>query len=363
MDSKQYEGPYDIQHTLRVSQMSDVNTAGQLAQAMALALGFNETASAEVAIATSELASNLVKHARGGTLTLTPLTEEKRVGLHIESQDRGPGIADIEQALTDGFSTAGSLGNGLGAVNRLMDTCEITSQPGTESGTRIVCQRWLRADGHPFVPGPLTFGAATRPHPRMTVNGDAFVIKQWHAGALVGVIDGLGHGPFAHHAAQAARQYVESHFDQPLRAIFQGVDRTCRATRGVVMALARFDRTGTQLSFASIGNVETRVFGSPESLPLIVRRGIVGGNAPTPVSTEHRWVPGNILVLLSDGVTTHWRWKDVAHLATVSATVMAQQLLRRFAKDTDDATVVVVKGRGTPCPSADAVAEGRDNTP
>jgi serine/threonine protein phosphatase PrpC len=77
------------------------------------------------------------------------------------------------------------------------------------------------------------------------------------------------------------------------------------------------------------------------------------------VSTEHRWVPGNILVLLSDGVTTHWRWKDVAHLATVSATVMAQQLLRRFAKDTDDATVVVVKGRGTPCPSADAVAEGR----
>jgi anti-sigma regulatory factor (Ser/Thr protein kinase) len=345
MDSKQHEAPHNVQHTLQVSQTSGVRTAGRMAQAMAVSLGFDETVSAEIAIAVSELASNLVKHASGGTLTLTPLTEGARVGLQIESQDRGPGIADIEQAITDGFSTVGSFGDGLGAVNRLMDTFDITSQQGTESGTYIVCQRWLRADTYPTVPDPLMFGAATRPHPQMAVNGDAFVIKQWHNGALVGVIDGLGHGPFAQRAAQTARQYVEDHFEQPLAAIFRGVDRACRATRGVVMALAHFDRTGTRLSFASIGNVEARVFGNSEPLPLIVRRGIVGVNALSPVVTEHCWAPSNILVLFSDGVTTHWRWKDFAHLATASATIMAQQLLRALAKDIDDATVVVVTGR------------------
>ena len=345
MDSKQHEGPYDVQHTLQVSQTSDVRTAARMAQAMAMTLGFGETVSAEIAIVASELASNLVKHARGGTLTLTPLAEGRRVGLQIESQDCGPGMADVERAITDGFSTVGSFGDGLGAVNRLMDTFDITSQQGAESGTRIVCQRWLRTDASPILPALLTFGAATRPHPQMAVNGDAVVVKQWHEGALVGVIDGLGHGPLAQRAAQTAQQYVENHFDQPLAAIFRGVDRACRATRGAVMALARFDRAGTRLSFASIGNVEARVFGSPEPLPLIVRRGIVGVNAPSPVVTEHRWAPSNILVLFSDGVATHWRWEDFAHLARASATVMAQQLLRALAKDSDDATVVAVKGR------------------
>jgi anti-sigma regulatory factor (Ser/Thr protein kinase) len=109
----------------------------------------------------SELASNLVKHARRGTLTLTPLTEGTRVGLQIESQDRGPGIADVEQALTDGFSTAGSLGYGLGVVHRLMDTFDITSQPGAGGGTHIVCQRWLRAEATHTESAHLWGGDAT----------------------------------------------------------------------------------------------------------------------------------------------------------------------------------------------------------
>jgi len=109
------------------------------------------------------------------------------------------------------------------------------------------------------------------------------------------------------------------------------------------MALARFDRAGTRLSFASVGNIEARVFGSPEPLHFRVRRGIVGVNAPSPVVTEHGWKPSNILVLHSDGLTTPWHWEKVTHLTQASATVMAQQLLRMLAGGGDDATVVVVK--------------------
>jgi serine/threonine protein phosphatase PrpC len=159
------------------------------------------------------------------------------------------------------------------------------------------------------------------------------------------VIDGLGHGPFAQRAAQTARQYVESHVDQPLDVIFRGVGRACHATRGVVMALARFDRDGTQLTFANIGNIEARVFGSVEPMNFAVRRGIVGVNAPNPVVTQHRWQPNHVLVLHSDGVTTRWRGEDFRDLGSASASVMARRLLHALAKDDDDATVLVVKGR------------------
>ena len=188
----------------------------------------------------------------------------------------------------------------------------------------------------------------------MGVNGDAFVLKQWGEGALVGVIDGLGHGQFAYRAAQTAWQYVESHFDQPLEAIFRGVERTCSATRGVVMALARFVLSPSpsvcRMTFASIGNIEAHLFGSPQPMRFMMRRGVLGLHAPGPVVTEHPWGSRSMLVLHSDGMTTRWQWKDFRHLAEAPATVIARQLLRALARDNDDATVVVVKnaeGRAT----------------
>src|SRR5215831_17903741 len=115
---------------MQVSHISDVAAVRQTTAALATAIGFVGKDSDEIALAVTELATNLVKHAKGGTLTLTSLVEGGRVGLQITSQDSGPGIADVEQALTDGFSTIGSLGYGLGGVHRIMDELDITSQPG-----------------------------------------------------------------------------------------------------------------------------------------------------------------------------------------------------------------------------------------
>jgi serine/threonine protein phosphatase PrpC len=197
---------------------------------------------------------------------------------------------------------------------------------------------------------PLEFGTATRLYAGMEVNGDAFVIKQGATGALVGVIDGLGHGQYAHEAAEAARQYVEAHFDQSLALIFRGVGRACRATRGVVMALACFAWDGQtggnlQLTFGSIGNVEVRACGGSERFTFGIRRGILGLNAPEPLITQHVWPPGAVMVLHSDGLRTHWKWEDFPQLARQPATVAAQHLLQALAKDNDDATVVVAKSR------------------
>jgi anti-sigma regulatory factor (Ser/Thr protein kinase) len=311
---------------------------------MSTAIGFDDLAVEEIALVVTELATNLVKYAKDGILRLQRTEEVGRTGIQIDSEDQGPGISNVEQAVGDDFSTSGSLGCGLGAVNRLMDEFDVASRPG--AGTNIVCKRWLRPNVPPAAACPLVFGVATRPCRLMPVNGDTFVIKQWGESALVGVIDGLGHGPFAYRAAQAARQYVERHYDQPLAEIFRGVARTCRATRGVVMGLARFDWVPGTLTFASVGNIEARVFGSPEPMNFVVPRGILGLNAGRAVVTEHRWELNNVMVLYSDGLSTHWRWGDFPHLAKAPATVAAQELLRTFARETDDATIVVVKSAG-----------------
>jgi serine/threonine protein phosphatase PrpC len=283
-----------------------------------------------------------VRHAHGGTISLKPLAAEgRRPGLEIDCLDQGPGIADVEQALADRFSTGGTRGTGLGAVNRLMDDMEITSH--RRRGTRVVCRKWLRQYEPTCRVCPLDFGTATRPWLNGEVNGDAFVVKQWGESALVGLIDGLGHGVFAHRAAQAARQYVETHFDLPLAQIFRGTCRACRATRGVVMALARFDWAHERLSYASVGNIEVRVFPRSQPAQFVLRRGIVGLNAPCPVVTEHPWRCDAMLVLHSDGLRTHWGWGDFPDLGSQSATAAAQHLLRALAKPNDDATVLVVK--------------------
>src|SRR5437868_8197732 len=137
-----------------------------------------------------------------------------------------------------------------------MDDLEFCSY--VQRGLRIVCERWLGPKTARCITRGMACGVATRSCRFLPENGDAFVIKQWERGALAGIIDGLGHGQFARRASQTARFYVEQHFDQPLESLFRGVERACRTTRGVVMALAKFDLDEHKLTIANVGNIEVR---------------------------------------------------------------------------------------------------------
>lgn len=329
-----------------VAQLVEIPQAGDSARSFAHALGFGPMEGEDIALAVTELASNLIRHASGGTIKLSQIQDMERRGMQIESEDSGPpGIPYSKQAVTNGYAVADGLCVGLGAINRLMDDLEFSSRPVT--GLRIICQRWLRPQASALSTRGLAFGAAMRACRLLPENGDAFIIRQWEGHALVGVIDGLGHGQFAQRASQTARQYIEQHFDQPLDSIFRGVGRACRATRGVVMALARFDLAQQKFRAASIGNVEMRLIGSPGRFSLIIRRGILGLNAPNPICTEHPWTPTSLLLLHSDGLRTHWDWNEFRNLAQAPPDIIAQQLLRVLGKIEDDATVVVVKNATT----------------
>lgn len=327
--------------TMRVVDSVDVTFAENAARHLSSSVGFSPVECEEVALAVIELASNLIRHAGGGTLSLTPAARDERRGIQIESADAGPGFEDFERALTDGFTTSRGLGTGLGTVNRLMD--ELECGPAGTVGAHIVCRRWLRPRLSASVTSPLEFGVASRPYRNLRENGDAFVIRKWGDKALAGVIDGLGHGRFAQRASRAARQYIEQHHDQPLHALFRGAGRACQATRGVVMMLMLIDTTRRTLTVASVGDIELRVWGSAERFSLIPRRGVVGLNAPQPATTEHAFTPAMVLVMHSDGLRAQWSFEDFPWIGRESASTTAQRLLTALARDDDDATVLVIR--------------------
>ncbi len=122
---------------------TDIVTARSQAKALADALGFSRTDQTVIAAAVSEIARNIVLYAGAGEIVLRAQRGDGRWGLVVVATDQGPGIADPEQALTDGYSTGGSLGVGLPGARRLMDSLEIASQVGR--GTTVTMLKW--ADG------------------------------------------------------------------------------------------------------------------------------------------------------------------------------------------------------------------------
>lgn len=123
---------------IRVVSTHDVERARRSALALAADLGFGPITAECVALATTELASNLVRYTVGGTVTVDAI-RGPQPGILLESQDEGPGVPDLLAARRDGFTTGDGLGCGLGAVERLMDQSEFRS---STAGTTIVARKW-----------------------------------------------------------------------------------------------------------------------------------------------------------------------------------------------------------------------------
>jgi serine/threonine-protein kinase RsbT len=125
-------------HEIRTSQ--DVVTVRQAVRRCAVDLGFNLVDQTKIVTATSELARNTLDYGGGGVATVETVQNGSRPGLRITFEDEGPGIADLAQALRDGFTTGGGMGLGLGGAKRLSNEFDIESQPGR--GTRVSILRW-----------------------------------------------------------------------------------------------------------------------------------------------------------------------------------------------------------------------------
>ncbi len=125
---------------LSVHSSEDIVHVRQVVRIWAVEMGFGLVSQTKFVTATSELARNMLDFAGGGMAQLETLIDDRRMGLRMAFEDHGPGIADIEQAMKDGYTTGNGLGLGLGGSKRLVDEFEIDSHLG--EGTRIVITTW-----------------------------------------------------------------------------------------------------------------------------------------------------------------------------------------------------------------------------
>jgi serine/threonine-protein kinase RsbT len=123
-----------------VREQHDIVNVRQVVRSWSLSLGLGLVDLTKLVTAASEIARNTVEYGGGGTLQIEELRDGLRLGVRLVFEDKGPGIPDIERAMTDGYSTGTGMGLGLGGTKRLVDEFEISSTRG--EGTRVAITKW-----------------------------------------------------------------------------------------------------------------------------------------------------------------------------------------------------------------------------
>lgn len=126
--------------TLLIKRDTDIVLACQKGRTLAAQLGLSGNDQVSVVIAVSEIARNILRYAKHGKIILKSIEQNQKQGIEVVAEDKGPGIADIDLVLQDGYSTGGGLGLGLSGAKRLMDEFEISTQVG--EGTTITMRKW-----------------------------------------------------------------------------------------------------------------------------------------------------------------------------------------------------------------------------
>jgi serine phosphatase RsbU (regulator of sigma subunit) len=191
----------------------------------------------------------------------------------------------------------------------------------------------------------LEWGVAARPMPGQTESGDHYVVQALPTGALLAVIDGLGHGAAAAVAARAAVAAVRDHAREPLDALMSRCHDRLRSTSGVVMSVACFQSADQRLVWLGVGNVECLLIrGDSAARParefLLARGGVVGYQLPTLRVASLAIAPGDTLVFATDGI--RHAFLDGLNPSDPPQQ-MADEVLSRHAKPTDDALILVAR--------------------
>ncbi len=321
-----------------VQDPSQVHVATAAATAAALPAGLDAKDTARCELLSTELATNLVKHAMGGRLLISVSPGV----VQLVAVDSGPGIGDVAASMTDGFTTTSSLGAGLGACRRGAAQFDLYSRRG--EGT-VVLVRIGPAAAEPT--GPVELGGVITPHPTETVIGDGYGLVWEKDKVTVGVVDGLGHGAGAAEARRAALEVLERRPTLDPVGLLREFDVRLRATRGAAASAAQLDGWSRGLAFAGLGNVSCRLFDEGGSQALVPLPGILGtgGQHRSQRSVSAGWRHPAMLVMHTDGITSRWDLAAHPGAADHHPAITAALIWRDANRDNDDATVVVVRTR------------------
>lgn len=353
---------------LPVGDHSQVHAAVALAGAAAAHARLVPAERAACELIATELATNLARHARDGRLVATATDPGPFAWVQVTAVDHGPGVAGVDPAPADGYSTANSLGGGLGACRRAAGAFDMYGAPGTGTvvvarvgaGSRLPAAPAPSAPAVPGVPAvppgaapAIRVGGILSARPGERESGDGWGTWWGAEGLTVVIVDGLGHGPEAALARDAGLRSVGGRAagDPPARpaALLTELDRDLRGGRGAVGAVARLEHD--QLHFGGIGNIGARLSGARRAQGLVSGMGTLGlGQRLRPVVTTLPWSPRSVFSAHTDGIRPAWDLSRYPGAAGRDPAILAALIWRDAAARAGDATrsddtaVVVVAG-------------------
>jgi serine/threonine protein phosphatase PrpC len=190
----------------------------------------------------------------------------------------------------------------------------------------------------------IDWGAAALTLPGQTQSGDLYLVRYFPKGALVAVVDGLGHGEEAAAAAHIALQTLESGAEDSVISIIRRCHERLRSTRGVVMSMASFNAVDSTITWLGVGNVAGVILHRDAMLPgresLLLRGGVVGDQLPRLTASIIPVKRNDVLIFATDGIQS--AFPEVLNLYD-SPQQIADNILERYARRTDDALVLVAR--------------------
>jgi len=320
-----------------VTDESSVGAVRRKALLAAQRLDFNDTQSGGLALLATEASRNVLVHGGGGEVLLTGCRNHDHGAAHILAIDKGPGIKDLARAMSDGYSTAGTMGGGLGAMKRMADALDIFSG---RDGTMVLIQV-----GRSTIEGQLEIAGFAVPYPGEQLCGDAWTCHSTAERTVALLVDGLGHGWEAAEAAKEAVGTFRKRIQSPPREILGYIHEALRKTRGAVAAVAEIVPREGALVYAGVGNISAVVLSGGTSRSLVSHNGTLGVAVSRIQEFKSEWPVDGILVVHSDGLHSRWDLSASAYpgLLARHPALIGGALLRDFRRQRDDSSVVVIK--------------------
>ena len=325
---------------VKIDDPSQVGEARRTASKLAVEAGLDETETGRVALIATELGTNILKHATRGEMVLRSLGTRDAAAVELVAIDGGPGIGDLDRALRDGYSTAGSQGAGLGALRRVASSFDIFS--GSGRGTVLVAR--VVREAKRVTKAALDVGVIRVPKAEEPVCGDDFSLTVRPSGAaLLVVADGLGHGIAAADASSLAVRIGSERPEESSVETISAIHRALRSTRGAAVAAASIDAEGRSIRFCGIGNISATIVQPGSIKSLVSHNGIAGHAARHLQEFVYPWPAGALLIMHSDGVSARWDLDDYPGIMSRDPSIIAGVLYRDFTRHRDDAIVIVAR--------------------
>lgn len=320
--------------------------------AIAQRLGLSDQKRENMLLVASELVSNQVKHAGGRGLI--QVWQQPGPVLDILALDYGPGIANLSQAEEDGYSSANTLGKGLGSIRRLSDESFVyTQQEGSGKSKKWSGTVFLAR----FRPGgkrtdydkdtraardcstALEIGLFSRSLSDDRYNGDRIYLQKTGDKLRWLHLDGLGHGEQAQAATANLASHL-SHCDTPT-SVLAAVDRQLKGTRGAVAIIGELGLAGKALNILGVGDMHAHVMDNEEMHNLSFAPGVLGKEHKNPAQFRFAFGKRCLMISASDGIRRNWDVSNFPGLFYQHPQLIAYALGNIMGRISDDQSLCV----------------------